>query len=161
MARGGRRGRPKVRHVQLETRNQASDSQAIDDLSDTLNQAIEVESGQQIDSTVTATVFPSRVFPSYAAMVDPDEGTTLEFLPASVINGTKCAKLAEEDVAGEIDYWQNAVICCVLGANPPYEIMDVFVRRIWEGMAIDKVLMIKKGLYLVRFSNKEDAIRVA
>jgi len=28
-------------------------------------------------------------------------------------------------------------------------------------MAIDKVLLIRKGLYLVRFSNKEDAIRVA
>ena len=73
---------------------------------------------------------PSRVFPSYAAMMDPDEGTVLEFIPASAINGTMCVKLAEEDVAGEIDYWQNAVICCVLGANPPYGIIDGFVRRI-------------------------------
>ncbi|KAJ8420205.1 hypothetical protein Cgig2_021782 [Carnegiea gigantea] len=75
----------------------------------------------------------SRVFPSYASMVDPNEGTALEFIPATDINGTKCAKLVDKD---------NAVICCVLGANPPYEVID--------GFSIDKVLLIKKGLYLVR-----------
>jgi len=58
-------------------------------------------------------------------------------------------------------YWQNAVLCCVLGANPPYEVIDGFVQRIWTGCAIDKVLLIKKGLYLVRLIKRHDAMLVA
>ncbi|KAJ8430287.1 hypothetical protein Cgig2_024719 [Carnegiea gigantea] len=56
-------------------------------------------------------------------MVDPDEGTTLEFIPVSEFKGTKCAKLAQEDIEEKVNYWQNAMICCVLGANPPYEVL--------------------------------------
>ncbi|KAJ8420347.1 hypothetical protein Cgig2_032085 [Carnegiea gigantea] len=56
---------------------------------------------------------------SYASMVGPNEGTALEFVPANEINGVKCAKLVTEDLEDEVAYWQNAVICCVLRANPP------------------------------------------
>jgi len=49
----------------------------------------------------------------------------------------------------------------VLGENPPYEVIDGFARRIWVGCAIDKVLLIKKGLYLVRFMEHHDAMIVA
>ncbi|KAJ8420679.1 hypothetical protein Cgig2_024212 [Carnegiea gigantea] len=109
---------------------------------------------QRINGTVVETIStPNGVFPSYTSMVDPNEGTALEFIPATDINGAKCAKLVEEDVVDEINYWQNAVICCVLGANPPYEVID--------GFAIDKVLLIKKGLYLVRFMDKQDAMKFA
>ena len=77
------------------------------------------------------------------------------------INGTKCAKLVEDDVASEINYWQNEIICCVPRANPLYEVVDGFVRWIWIGFAIDKVLLIKKGLFLVRFMEQQDAVIVA
>ena len=35
-------------------------------------------------------------------MVDPNEGTTLTFIPATEVNGTKCAKITREDVSPEI-----------------------------------------------------------
>jgi len=35
------------------------------------------------------------------------------------------------------------------------------VHRIWGDFAIDKVLMIKKGLYLVRFEEQQAAMAVA
>ncbi|KAJ8435935.1 hypothetical protein Cgig2_013282 [Carnegiea gigantea] len=78
------------------------------------------------------------------------------------INGTKCAKLVKEDIEGEIVYWQNAVICCVLGVNPPFEVIEGYVRRIWKDFAINKVILIKKGLcldYLVRFMDYSDAMK--
>ena len=162
MARGGRRGRPKVRRKQLEVSNQAPDSQEVEECSNNISRTIMVDPMQQINGTVAEPISsPSIVFPSYASMVDPNEGTMLEFISATDMNGTKCAKLVEENVEGEIDYWQNAVICCVLGANPLYEVIDGLVRRNWTGLAIDKVLLIEKGLYLVRFLDKGDAVRVA
>ncbi|KAJ8445967.1 hypothetical protein Cgig2_001285 [Carnegiea gigantea] len=119
-------------------------------------------SPQQLNETVPVREqFSNRMHPSYVAMVDPSEGTLLEFILVIEINGIKCAKLVEEDVAQEIAYWQNAVLCCVLGANPPIEAIDVYVRRIWIGYEIDKVLLIKNGLYLVRFKELKDAMVVA
>lgn len=32
----------------------------------------------------------------------------------------------------EVEYWSSAVICYVLGANPPLNVMDGYFRRIWE-----------------------------
>ena len=93
-------------------------------------------------------------------MVDPDEGTALEFIHAPSINGVVCAKLEAEDIEGEISYWQNAVLCCVLGANPPYGVIEGFIRRIWKDSSIDKVALIKKGLYLVRFEDYQDTLQV-
>ena len=55
----------------------------------------------------------------------------------------------------------NVVICCVLGANPSYEVIVGYVRRIWVDFAIDKVLLIIKGLYLVRFNEHQAAMTVA
>ena len=49
----------------------------------------------------------------------------------------------------------------MLGANPPIEVIGGFVRRIWKGYEIDKVLLVKKGLYLVRFDELKDALEVA
>jgi len=51
-------------------------------------------------------------------LVDPNEGTALEFIPATEINGTKCVQLNAEDIEDEVVNWQNAVLCCVLGAKP-------------------------------------------
>jgi len=51
-------------------------------------------------------------------MVDLDEGTGLKFIPIHTINRVRCAKLEKEDVAAEIEYWHNSVLCSVLGANP-------------------------------------------
>jgi len=53
--------------------------------------------------------------------------------------------LNEADIEEEVAHWQHAVICYVLGANPPYEIIAGCLRRIWSDFVIDKVLLIKKA----------------
>ena len=70
------------------------------------------------------------------------------------------AKIETEDVALEIEYWQSAVICPVLGANPPLEVVEGFFRRIWKTLAIDKICLVKRGVFLVRFTNLGDQLSV-
>ncbi|KAJ8419282.1 hypothetical protein Cgig2_021615 [Carnegiea gigantea] len=74
---------------------------------------------------------------SYAALVNPEDGNSLYFIRASLVNGRKCPKITAEDVAPEIDYWQSTVLCTVLGANLPLEIIEGFIRRIWSNYAIE------------------------
>ncbi|XP_021852705.2 uncharacterized protein [Spinacia oleracea] len=65
-----------------------------------------------------------------------------------------------EDIQEEIDYWNSAVMCYVVGANPPIHVMEGFVRRIWRNMGVDKVVLRAKGVFLVRFTTmeKRDAV---
>ena len=51
-------------------------------------------------------------------------------------------------------------MCCVLGANPPYGVIEGFIRRIWKDYSLDKVALIKKGLYLVRFTKYQGTLLV-
>jgi len=92
--------------------------------------------------------------------MDPEEGTALKFVPLHEINRQHCAKIERIDVAGEVEYWSNAVICGVIGSNPPLDVMDGFVHRIWAGESIDKVLQVRKGVFLVRFHDPQDKLIV-
>ncbi|XP_048496156.1 uncharacterized protein LOC125495470 [Beta vulgaris subsp. vulgaris] len=64
-------------------------------------------------------------------------------------------KIEMEDVQSEVDYWSSSVICYVLGANPPPYVMEGFIRRIWRNYGVDKVAVVKSGIYIVRFSSME------
>ncbi|KAJ8426050.1 hypothetical protein Cgig2_011267 [Carnegiea gigantea] len=77
-------------------------------------------------------------------MIDPDEGMSLQFIRTSTINGVKCAKIDSNDVTSEIEYWQSAMLCFVLGANPPLEVIEGFIRRMWNAYDIDKICLVGK-----------------
>ena len=81
-------------------------------------------------------------------MVDPDEGTELRFISATTINGIRCAILEKDDVVTEIQYWKQSVLCTMLGANPPFEVMQGFIKRIWSTLDIDKIVQVRKGVLL-------------
>ena len=73
---------------------------------------------QRRNETVTGTA-------SCASIVDPDEGTTLEFISVPVFNGVKFAKVDVKDIEEGITYWHNAIICYVLGASLPSPALGV------------------------------------
>lgn len=69
-------------------------------------------------------------------------------------------KIDIEDIQCEIAFWNSALICYVIGANPLGHVMEGFVCRIWRNQGVDKVVMLKKGMFIVRFRpiEKRDAI---
>ena len=60
----------------------------------------------------------------------------------------------------EIAYWPTSVLCTIMRANPPIEVLEGFVRRIWNSYAIDKVIFVRRRLYLIRFQTMEDKLVV-
>ena len=56
-------------------------------------------------SPVTDLAPKSGMVSSYAALANPDEGTTLDFMQAPVFDRSTYAKIEKEDVLPEIDYW--------------------------------------------------------
>ena len=69
-------------------------------------------------------------------------------------------KIGEDDIDPEVKYWESAVACYVLGASPPLSVVTGFIKRIWNGMAIDRIIMLKNGVILVRFDSIEMRDRV-
>ncbi|KAL9237136.1 hypothetical protein vseg_011722 [Gypsophila vaccaria] len=64
-------------------------------------------------------------------------------------------RIMHEDVEEEIEYWSQAVVCYILGANPPWEVIEGFIRRIWTRFNIDKIYFMPEGVFLVRFKSME------
>ncbi|XP_060170335.1 uncharacterized protein LOC132601250 [Lycium barbarum] len=80
------------------------------------------------------------------------EGFDLEGDEASTTN----VKITLEDIKDEVDYWSTAVICYVLGSNPPQSVMEGYFRRIWKPLGVNKIAQVNRGVFLVRFHNEED-----
>ena len=110
--------------------------------------------------TVPQIATPFQVTNTYTSLVDLEERTELHCVPTTSINGVKCAKLEKQDVSREVEYWNNAVLCSVLGANPSFEVIKVFIKRIWGSYEINKILQVRRGIFLVRFQNSKDKDRV-
>lgn len=58
--------------------------------------------------------------------------------------------ISMKDIIDEIHFWESAVVCFVMGANPPLNVIEGYVNRIWKNLLIDKIGMIRKGVFLVR-----------
>ncbi|XP_062119332.1 uncharacterized protein LOC133833090 [Humulus lupulus] len=67
-----------------------------------------------------------------------------------------CAKIIDEDIADGINYWNYAIVCYVLGANPPIHVIEGFLKRIWKNKNIDRVSLLTHGVFLVHFHSIED-----
>ncbi|XP_074267102.1 uncharacterized protein LOC141590406 [Silene latifolia] len=64
-------------------------------------------------------------------------------------------KLSVDDVKDEIAYWNLAIYGYVMGANPPREVLDNFLRRIWSAYDITQISFLPNGLFVVRFAKSE------
>ncbi|KAJ8423200.1 LOW QUALITY PROTEIN: hypothetical protein Cgig2_015223 [Carnegiea gigantea] len=96
MARGGRRGRPKANQGHCKDRERSPQASTATISPKQSRPVISPSSERQISGTVHQQYQnQTRVLSSFTSMVDPDEGMSLEFIP---FNGTKCVKLAQEDI---------------------------------------------------------------
>ncbi|XP_074300867.1 uncharacterized protein LOC141632200 [Silene latifolia] len=64
-------------------------------------------------------------------------------------------QLSEDDVQEELDYWQNAVYGFIIGANPPWQMIENFLKRIWSKHNIDKISFLPNEVFLARFQTQE------
>ena len=63
-------------------------------------------------------------------------------------------KITMEDIEEEIQYWNTAMVCYVLGANPPVAMLEGFFRRMWKEK-VESVGSPKHGIFVVRFKDVE------
>ncbi|KAL2895132.1 Indole-3-glycerol phosphate synthase [Bienertia sinuspersici] len=74
----------------------------------------------------------------------------------AIDDNQECVKIDLHEIQLELDYWASAIYCCIIGANPPVVVMEGFIRRVWGKYGIDKVIGVKKSLYLIRCNSMEN-----
>ncbi|XP_048490011.1 uncharacterized protein LOC125491972 [Beta vulgaris subsp. vulgaris] len=65
-----------------------------------------------------------------------------------------------DDIKEKVDFWNSAIVRYVMGANPLIHVMEGFVHRIWKNIKVDKVAMIHKGVFIVRFSSMDNRDKI-
>jgi len=80
-------------------------------------------------------------------------GHKLEYIQLQIHNEVKFTKIVLEDAESEIKYWESVVVRYVLGASPPFSVLEGFIHRIWADYSIKKIVLMRNGLILVKFDS--------
>ncbi|VFQ95590.1 unnamed protein product [Cuscuta campestris] len=88
--------------------------------------------------------------------IQEDLNLNLSYIPAEELDGKQIIRFSIDDVIEPGKYWDTALICCILGANPPLDVVKGFLSRIWRTYAIDDISFFKEGQFIVRFNKEED-----
>ncbi|XP_062086494.1 uncharacterized protein LOC133792601 [Humulus lupulus] len=81
----------------------------------------------------------------------------LEFTEPIFREGWKFAQIDAEEVKMQSTNWSLAVICMVLGANPPMTVFEGIIKRVWGHLGITQIARMTMGLTMVKFN--DDATR--
>ncbi|XP_074266687.1 uncharacterized protein LOC141589967 [Silene latifolia] len=69
-------------------------------------------------------------------------------------------KLTPDDVKDEINYWTPSVFGYVIGANPPWNVISGYLKRVWTGVNLDKLSFLPNGIFIARFKSVKDQQQV-
>ncbi|XP_074305233.1 uncharacterized protein LOC141640282 [Silene latifolia] len=72
-----------------------------------------------------------------------------------VSSSQEILQITAEEVQPEIEYWSTAVVCYVLGGNPPWARLSGFITNLWGKYKFDKVSFPPNGAFLVHFPTLE------
>ncbi|XP_062099732.1 uncharacterized protein LOC133805568 [Humulus lupulus] len=81
----------------------------------------------------------------------------LEFAEPLIKDGKKITQVDIEEVKCQSANWSSAIICMVLGANPPMAVFEGFIKRVWGHLGIVQIARMTMGLTMVKFN--DDATR--
>lgn len=119
---------------------------------------------ERVQQTAEKAIFSKSLNVMKSGSKEP--ATTRRMLWADEVENVQVTKTSSvitidtDDIHEEVEYWSSTIICYVLGANPPLNVMDGYFRRIWGKLGIDKIRMVGGGIFLVRIDNVEASLKV-
>ncbi|XP_074289017.1 uncharacterized protein LOC141614161 [Silene latifolia] len=57
-------------------------------------------------------------------------------------------QFTKEDVKVEMDFWKHSVVCFILGANPPWDVVEDFIHHLWADYGVERVSFLPSGIFL-------------
>ncbi|XP_030502339.1 uncharacterized protein LOC115717493 [Cannabis sativa] len=91
---------------------------------------------------------------SFAKEKVTSRDSKLSFTEPLFQDGVKIAQVDVEEVREQSESWNSAVICMILGANPPLTVFEGFLKRVWGHLGIVQIARMSKGLVMVKFQDE-------
>ncbi|KAM7528944.1 hypothetical protein LguiB_032354 [Lonicera macranthoides] len=85
---------------------------------------------------------------------DQASGAPLQYIEPNTDVGKKVVEIADEEVLDEINKWKKALIVYVLGAKPPFHVMQRNVKRRWNQYGSIKIYLLKTGVFVMEFADE-------
>lgn len=98
---------------------------------------------EEVEEDIASSDKPKSIWDNFDIAKLANAGYKLDFVPPTKKGDIIEIKL--EDIESEIMYWVNVVVCYVLGAHPPFQVIKGYIKRFWGKHRIDKVAMLKMG----------------
>lgn len=109
-------------HHAAQQSGDSSVSSAIKECLQKIQQQTPSASGAKPGSSVQPPMRTGTVWDEFDVTKLRNAGAKLQFRQPDMKKGQKIGRIELSDVEPEIQYWQSAVICYILGANPPFPV---------------------------------------
>ncbi|XP_062119230.1 uncharacterized protein LOC133832977 [Humulus lupulus] len=81
-------------------------------------------------------------------------GARLKYEESLVREGKLIAQIDIEETEVEASFWKSALVCVVLGANPPLAVFEGFINWLWGKLGIERIARMNAGHTLVKFRDE-------
>ncbi|XP_062075064.1 uncharacterized protein LOC133779080 [Humulus lupulus] len=81
-------------------------------------------------------------------------GVRLNYEEPMVRDGKRIAQIDVEETEVEASFWKSALVCVVLGANPPLAVFEGFINRLWGKLGIERIARMNASHTLVKFRDE-------
>lgn len=83
-------------------------------------------------------------------------GMPLGYVAPTMVNGEIIIQIEEEDVAEELDFWENAIILFALGDSLTMNVVKKFMEKSWNFASLPDLFYNDSGYFIARCKSKED-----
>lgn len=87
---------------------------------------------------------------------NPKKGLVMEYVPPARVEGEFDIEIEEEDVASEIQFWENTLIMYGLGEDLIMTAVKNFMAKVWNFVTLPDLYYHEEGYFLLRFKNHDD-----
>ncbi|XP_060202744.1 uncharacterized protein LOC132631162 [Lycium barbarum] len=101
-----------------------------------------------VEEEVVSPVKRSSIWDNFDITNVTNAGYKLEYIAPDMEGESPMTEINSNDISSEIEYWKSAVVCYVLGAHPPFEVIQGFIHRLWAKHGLNKIAMLKNGVIL-------------
>ncbi|XP_058742312.1 uncharacterized protein LOC131614775 [Vicia villosa] len=86
----------------------------------------------------------------------PSNGIEISYTAPNVVNGEIEVSIETQDIASELQYWENSLVMYVIGEDLSMNAVRKFMLNMWNFISLPELYYNNEGYFIIRFNSKSD-----
>ncbi|XP_058776403.1 uncharacterized protein LOC131650721 [Vicia villosa] len=86
----------------------------------------------------------------------PSNGIEISYTAPDVVNGEIEVSIDTQDIASELQYWENSLVMYVIGEDLSMNAVRKFMLNMWNFISLPELYYNNEGYFIIRFNSKSD-----